>query len=109
MSTSHNPGQNLWDILSFYQQMLLAFTFPYPPHPQHNVDGRPSNANMGHAQDSNTGWGRGGGGGGKTGGKLYFNNSSLSKFPNWGGEGGGGGGVNRRKILSYQLLLGQMS
>lgn len=34
---------------------------------------------------------------------------ATPKIPTLDGEGGGGGGVNRRKILSYQLLLGQMS
>lgn len=33
---------------------------------------------------------------------------ATPKIPTLDGEGGGGG-VNRRKILSYQLLLGQMS
>ena len=44
--------RNSWDSSSF------AFTFPSPPYFQHNGDGRPSNANVGYAHDSNTG-GRG--------------------------------------------------
>ena len=54
----------LWPPAPILTKQLGQFIFclylslPSPPHSQHNGDGRPSNANVGYAHDSNTG-GRG--------------------------------------------------
>lgn len=70
-------------ISSFYLSLFINTFASFYSHREHNFDGRPSNASVGHAQDSNTR----GGEGGVMRGKIGFNQLHLAQVPNGTREG----------------------